>query len=87
MGAFNSERKRSLGGAREERKVRGRRSWKVLGSDSREEALRKELRKSKVLSWWRSPVHQPMKEDHRNSGRSLFVGYKDSTLCLAGWVN
>lgn len=51
MGAFNSERKRSLGGAREEREVRGRRSWKVLGSDSREEALRKELRKSKVLSW------------------------------------
>lgn len=56
MGALNSERKRSLGGAREERVVRGRGSWKVLGSDSGEEALGKELRKSKVLSRWRGSV-------------------------------
>lgn len=47
---FNSERKRNLGGAREEREVKERGSLKVLGSDSREEALCKELKKSKVPS-------------------------------------
>lgn len=50
MGGFSSERKRNLGGAREEREVKEKGSWKVLGSDSREEALGEELKKSKVPS-------------------------------------
>lgn len=49
MGAFNSERKRSLGGVGEEKEIRGRGSWEVLDSDSREEALGKYLKKSKVF--------------------------------------
>ena len=48
MGALSSERRKSLGGTREEKELSGRGSWKVLGSESREEALGKELSKSNV---------------------------------------